>query len=54
MDQPTAKALVARLHDAQNAMYAGGDLAPVRALLTEDSEWLVPGRNASAGDDKAL
>jgi ketosteroid isomerase-like protein len=50
MDLATAKALLAQLHEAQNAMYAGGDLAPVRALLTEDIEWHVPGRNAIAGD----
>ena len=30
-------------------MYAGGDVEPVRALLTEDVEWRVPGNNAIAG-----
>jgi ketosteroid isomerase-like protein len=30
-------------------MYAGSDLAPVRALLTDDVEWHVPGRSAIAG-----
>jgi hypothetical protein len=35
--------------DAQQAFYAGGDEAPVRALLTDDVHWHVPGRNAIAG-----
>jgi ketosteroid isomerase-like protein len=30
-------------------MYAGGDVGPVGALLTNDVEWHVPGRNAIAG-----
>jgi ketosteroid isomerase-like protein len=30
-------------------MYAGGDVEPVRALLTEDIAWHVPGDNAIAG-----
>ena len=31
-------------------MYAGGETDAVRALLTEDVEWHVPGENAIAGD----
>jgi ketosteroid isomerase-like protein len=42
--------LLQRLHAAQAAFYAGGDEAPVRALLTDDVHWHVPGRNAIAGD----
>jgi ketosteroid isomerase-like protein len=40
-----------RLHEAQGAFYAGGAgaEAPLRALLTEDVEWHVPGDNAIAG-----
>jgi ketosteroid isomerase-like protein len=49
VDHATAKALLARLHEAQNAMYAGGDLGAVRALLTSDILWHVPGNNAIAG-----
>jgi ribosomal protein S18 acetylase RimI-like enzyme/ketosteroid isomerase-like protein len=45
-----ARALLARLHDAQNEMYAGGDPKPLRALLAETIEWHVPGDNAIAGD----
>ncbi len=50
MDSEFARATLAALHEAQNAMYAGGDVEPVRALLSEDVEWHVPGCNAIAGD----
>lgn len=49
MDRATARSLLERLHEAQNAMYAGGEMGPVRALLTDDVEWHVPGENAIAG-----
>src|SRR5947209_260448 len=49
MDRPVAQAILERLHAAQNDMYAGGDIRPVRALLTDDVEWHVPGANAIAG-----
>ena|SRR5579859_221633 len=49
MDRAAAKSLLARLHEAQNVMYGGGDPAALRALLTEDVEWHVPGTNAIAG-----
>jgi ketosteroid isomerase-like protein len=41
--------LIERLHAAQGAFYAGGPEAPLRALLTEDVEWTVPGASAIAG-----
>jgi ketosteroid isomerase-like protein len=50
MDRAEAIALLQRLHAAQGALYAGGEEAPVRALLTSDVHWHVPGRNAIAGD----
>jgi ketosteroid isomerase-like protein len=50
MNRADAVALLRQLHDAQAALYAGGDEAPVRALLTDDVHWHVPGRNAIAGD----
>jgi SnoaL-like domain len=50
MNRADAVALLRRLHDAQAALYAGGEEAPVRALLTDDVHWHVPGRNAIAGD----
>lgn len=49
MDRDTAASLLARLHEAQNEMYGGGDVEPVRALLTPDVRWHVPGRSAIAG-----
>jgi uncharacterized protein len=50
MDRTEAVQLLGRLHAAQGAFYAGGEEAPVRALLTDDIHWHVPGRNAIAGD----
>jgi ketosteroid isomerase-like protein len=41
--------VLAALHAAQNAFYAGGDAAPLRALLDPDVVWTVPGDNAIAG-----
>jgi hypothetical protein len=38
-----------RLHAAQGAFYAGGPPEPLRALLTDDIVWTVPGDNAIAG-----
>jgi ketosteroid isomerase-like protein len=47
----TAAELLGRLHAAQRAFYAGGgDDRELRAVLTDDIEWHVPGRNAIAGD----
>jgi ketosteroid isomerase-like protein len=54
MDPEHAKSILGRLHRAQNAMYAGGDMEPVEALLTEDVEWHVPGENAIAGDYRGI
>src|SRR5438128_12159536 len=50
MDPQHAKAILGRLHRAQNALYSGDDMKRVEALLTEDIEWHVPGKNAIAGD----
>jgi uncharacterized protein len=54
MDRVAARLLLTKLHAAQNAMYAGGDIQPVRALLTEDIEWHVPGVNAISGDYRGV
>jgi ketosteroid isomerase-like protein len=54
MNRADAVALLRRLHDAQAALYAGGEEAPVRALLTDDVQWHVPGRNAIAGDYRGI
>ena len=54
MDRAEAVELLRRLHQAQQAFCAGGDEAPVRALLTDDVHWHVPGRNAIAGDYQGI
>ena len=49
MDRAAAVELLERLHAAQNEFYAGGGDGALRALLTSDVTWTVPGRNAIAG-----
>ena len=44
------RAVLDRLHSAQGALYAGDDTEPVRAVLTEDVVWHVPGQNITSGD----
>jgi predicted kinase/ketosteroid isomerase-like protein len=54
MDRAIATAILARLHAAQNAMYAGGGVEAVRSLLAGDIEWHVPGDNAIAGSYRGI
>jgi ketosteroid isomerase-like protein len=54
MDRAAALAVLDRLHAALNAMYAGGDLEPMRALLTDDVVWTIPGDNAIAGEHRGI
>jgi uncharacterized protein len=56
MDRAAALALLARLHAAQGAFYAGepGAEARLRTLLDPAIEWHVPGRNAIAGDYRGV
>jgi uncharacterized protein len=54
MDRTHALSVLQALHDAQNAMYTGGGVDAVRALLTEDIEWHVPGENAIAGHYRGM
>lgn len=49
MDRARAADLLARLHQAQNELYRGGDPHLVSTLLTDDIAWHVPGTNAIAG-----
>jgi ketosteroid isomerase-like protein len=49
VDRERAVELLRRLHEAQGDFYAGGPAAPLRALLTDDIEWHVPGENVIAG-----
>jgi uncharacterized protein len=54
MERAAAIELLRRLHESQGEMYAGGDPEPVRALLTEDVVWRVPGHNAIAGEYRGI
>jgi ketosteroid isomerase-like protein len=45
-----AERILARLHEAQAAFYAGGPPEPLHDVLTDDIVWVVPGRNAIAGE----
>ena len=54
MDQDRARRLLGRLHVAQGEFYGGGPPEPLRALLTEDVVWHVPGANAIAGVYRGL
>ena len=44
--------LIRDFHDHQNRFYAGGDQEPVRAMLTPDVIWHVPGNSAIAGEHR--
>jgi ketosteroid isomerase-like protein len=54
MDRDEARRILARLHEAQGAFYAGGPAEPLRDVLTEDVAWVVPGVNAIAGDYRGI
>jgi ketosteroid isomerase-like protein len=49
-----ARRVLGRLHEAQAAFYAGGPPEPLYDVLTEDILWVVPGRNAIAGEYHGL
>jgi hypothetical protein len=44
--------LVRLFHQHQNRFYAGGEQAPVAAMLTDDVTWHVPGHSPIAGDHR--
>ena len=50
MTRDEARRVLARLHDAQAAFYAGGPAEPLHDVLTDDIVWVVPGANAIAGE----
>jgi uncharacterized protein len=54
MDRDEARRVLARLHEAQGAFYAGGPPEPLRALLADDVAWVVPGRNLIAGEYRGI
>jgi ketosteroid isomerase-like protein len=49
-----AERVLARLHAAQGAFYAGGPPEPLHDVLTDDIVWVVPGRNAIAGEYRGI
>ena len=50
MDRAHAEAVLARMHAVQGRFYAGEPVADeIRALLTDDIVWTIPGDNAIAG-----
>jgi hypothetical protein len=46
--------LIERLHEAQARLYTDGDAEPVRALLSDDIAWHVPGTSPIAGSYHGL
>jgi ketosteroid isomerase-like protein len=54
MDREEARRILASLHEAQGAFYAGGPDEPLRALLADDIVWVVPGTNAIAGEYRGV
>jgi ketosteroid isomerase-like protein len=54
MTRSEAQRVLARLHAAQGAFYAGSPHEPLRDVLTEDVVWVVPGRNAIAGEYRGI
>ena len=54
MTRAQAEQILARLHQAQGAFYAGGPPEPLHDVLTDDILWVVPGRNAIAGEYRGL
>jgi ketosteroid isomerase-like protein len=54
VDRAAAIEVLDRLHAAQGAFYSGGPDEPLRAVLTADVEWRVPGRNAISGHYRGI
>jgi uncharacterized protein len=50
---PNARVIL-EFHEAQGRFYAGGPEAPLRAKLTDDVTWHVPGRSAIAGTYRGM
>ena len=54
MDHDAARAVIDQLHSAQARLYTEGDPAPVRAVLSADIAWHVPGASPIAGSYRGL
>ena len=49
MDRDAALAVIEQLHSAQARLYTHGDVSGVRAVLSSDIAWHVPGTSPIAG-----
>jgi ketosteroid isomerase-like protein len=54
MTRAEAQRVLARLHEAQAAFYAGGAADALHEVLTDDILWVVPGDNAIAGEYRGI
>jgi ketosteroid isomerase-like protein len=54
MTRAHAERVLARLHEAQADFYAGGPPEALYEVLTDDIVWVVPGRNAIAGEYRGV
>jgi ketosteroid isomerase-like protein len=54
MTRAEAERVLARLHAAQAGFYAGGPADALYDVLTDDILWVVPGRNAIAGEYRGI
>jgi ketosteroid isomerase-like protein len=54
MTRAEAERVLARLHAAQAGFYAGGSAEALYDVLTDDIMWVVPGRNAIAGEYRGI
>jgi hypothetical protein len=50
VEEHATERLIRDFHAAQNRFYAGGEQEPVRAMLSPDVAWHVPGGSVLAGD----
>ena len=54
MERDRAAAFIEELHRAQEELYGGGDVVPVRGLLCYDVVWHVPGDTPIAGSHEGI
>ena len=54
MRDEEAAAIIDNVQRAQEALYEHGDSGPVREVLTEDVEWVVPGTSPIAGTYRGI
>jgi ketosteroid isomerase-like protein len=54
VDREQAVTVLERLHAAQRSFYGGGGDKPLRAVLTDDIAWHIPGHNDIAGEYRGI